>query len=286
MKVHVFKAAVLAAVSFTLAPHASAGYNVTVDDFVLNKNGTTVFSDTYSDGLPPPSHPIAPSTFFRVEGTVSESGGRLIMDQSGGIIGYNASSQPRVYQSVQLNSNASTTQDTSSPDYALGLKSWHNFYASATFDYSVPSPGLVYGLRLADFAQGSTTSGNDTAFLIIYGGGSPQISFYQQNYVLGTVNLLDSTNLLSTPFDQVQLVLSHAANSNQVSASWTYLLGGVAQGIGSFSSTATLFSDEPFTRASLMVSAPIPEPESWALMLAGLGMIGAIARRRGSLPIA
>ena len=28
------------------------------------------------------------------------------------------------------------------------------------------------------------------------------------------------------------------------------------------------------------ISAPVPEPEAWALMLAGAGMVGMIARRR------
>lgn len=33
----------------------------------------------------------------------------------------------------------------------------------------------------------------------------------------------------------------------------------------------------------VVVTAPIPEPETWALMLAGLGVIGALARRRNAL---
>jgi hypothetical protein len=31
---------------------------------------------------------------------------------------------------------------------------------------------------------------------------------------------------------------------------------------------------------SLAVSAPVPEPETYALMLAGLGLVGFVARRR------
>lgn len=61
-------------------------------------------------------------------------------------------------------------------------------------------------------------------------------------------------------------------------------LGRVPQGSGAFAPTATLFSDEPFTRASFMVSAPVPEPETWAMLLAGIGMLGVIARRRSRLP--
>ncbi len=31
---------------------------------------------------------------------------------------------------------------------------------------------------------------------------------------------------------------------------------------------------------SLTATAPVPEPETWALMLAGIGVIGLISRRR------
>lgn len=280
MSARVYRAAMLVAASFMAVPQAGAGYHVSVDEFSLNKNGATVFTDTFDDGVPPPSNPVAPPEFFRVEGTVSESGGRLIMDQSGGIPGASALGQQRTYQSVQLNTNSSMTTDANDPNYALGLKTWIDFNASATFDYSVPTPGLVYGLRLTDFASGTPASGSDTAVLTISGGINPQIIFYQQNYVAGTTNLLDFMDLPGMSFDQVRLVLSHVANTNQISASWDYLLGGVVQGSGSFFPTATVFSDEPYVRASVLVSAPVPELESWAMMLAGLGLLGTVAKRR------
>lgn len=49
-----------------------------------------------------------------------------------------------------------------------------------------------------------------------------------------------------------------------------------------FNSTAINFSDEgkSFAYALTIQAAPVPEPESYAMFLAGLGLLGAIARRR------
>lgn len=40
------------------------------------------------------------------------------------------------------------------------------------------------------------------------------------------------------------------------------------------------YVDEFGNKVGTLVSAPVPEPESYALMLAGLGLVGVIARRR------
>jgi hypothetical protein len=45
----------------------------------------------------------------------------------------------------------------------------------------------------------------------------------------------------------------------------------------------SLFLQPHYTSTSLMLvaaTAPIPEPETWAMMLAGLGLMGFLARRR------
>ena len=53
-------------------------------------------------------------------------------------------------------------------------------------------------------------------------------------------------------------------------------VGGLAQG-----QTYWLeFTGRATQAAYTLTLAPVPEPESWALMLAGLGLLGTIARRR------
>lgn len=55
-------------------------------------------------------------------------------------------------------------------------------------------------------------------------------------------------------------------------------------GSGGDNSTGTATGNRDFSSASAYagnaVSAPIPEPREWALMLSGIGLIGAVIRRR------
>ncbi len=49
---------------------------------------------------------------------------------------------------------------------------------------------------------------------------------------------------------------------------------------GEFSGYVPIFIHEDFIRTSMWAGAPIPEPASWAMMIAGFGLVGGIARRR------
>jgi hypothetical protein len=65
------------------------------------------------------------------------------------------------------------------------------------------------------------------------------------------------------------------------------LQAGSYQGISDFSHTAKLSIDAPdmtFTSESGYLLSPVPEPETYAILLAGLGVIGVVARRRNKLP--
>ena len=68
-----------------------------------------------------------------------------------------------------------------------------------------------------------------------------------------------------------------SANSNVLTYA-SSMLGNLS---GTITMTANIWAqDNPGTTQDLVVFAPVPEPETYAMMLAGLGMMGFVVRRR------
>ena len=110
--------AVIAA-CWSIASHA---FVVSIDDFSITRNGVGFFTDSFSDGVPPPSAPNfasgTPAT-YNVLGTIpstAESGGKLLLNTATGAVSANALDQARIDVRVRLNTDISA-------DLALGLKS-------------------------------------------------------------------------------------------------------------------------------------------------------------------
>ncbi|MBC7802858.1 MAG: PEP-CTERM sorting domain-containing protein [Candidatus Parcubacteria bacterium] len=168
-----------------------------------------------------------------------------------------------------------------------GLKSDDTFSVTGLFDLVVPlANGDGYGVRLTDRFTGSPFNiGNDhiQLFVIRNFSGVLGISLNAQDFSTGTSTAL-AFAALDTGHAQIALRLERAsASSNDLTASYAYGDGGVLGDFVSFANHATIFHGEGYTRAGFMafgLAPPIPEPQTYALMLAGLGLLGAATRHR------
>jgi PEP-CTERM motif len=92
-----------------------------------------------------------------------------------------------------------------------------------------------------------------------------------------TYNALTVTTNLGSYLFQSSSLLGLVYNGNQDFASYV----GFTADAGEFITSLTFSSSSnAFEASNFSVTAPVPEPETYALMLAGLGVIGFVARRR------
>ena len=272
-------------VTFVLVPllfmgmaQAARAYTYFIDQFSVTKNGETLFTDSFNAGSPPPS---APNGFsYSMQGTMgpenSSSPGKLTIDSSGAIVETNAIGQLRIEQGATLQTDVNPNNTT------LGLKSTDTFSVTGVFDLVVPPPTVFptfYGVFLSD-----ATATNDQEDLVrMTMGRNPAnllgIGLQQQDFVSHTITNFGGM-LLVTGHEQIALTLTRGdVNSNAVTGSFAYIDGGVVGPVTTFASTASIFSDETFTRAGFEANAPVPEPSAMLFLVPGLVGLAAVRRR-------
>jgi len=146
----------------------------------------------------------------------------------------------------------------------------------------IPS-GVVFG---GDFLAAGPTSGT-TATLNFTGGGVDYISFLWGSPDLYNVLTVTSTGGFTQTFTAGVSSAAPTAtslnfsvtNGNQGFSQYVQFAGLLGSKITSLSFTNAPAQDA-FESANYSITTPVPEPETYALLLAGLGAVGFVASRR------
>jgi hypothetical protein len=151
-------------------------------------------------------------------------------------------------------------------------------YAAGTD--GLPNAAIPMDLATSTVSQGTWLGvgpGNGTGGDAVVGFSSPT-SFV--SFLWGSpdaYNALTVTTNIGNYVFQSSSLLGLVYDGNQDFASYVGFTADAGEFIESltFSSTSNAFEASNFS-----VTAPVPEPETFALMLAGLGVLGFVARRR------
>ena len=186
------------------------------------------------------------------------------------------------YAAVRVDNLAQPTRSVTTIDASLWAAQSFLTDASAR---RVNGIDILAGFRVDDPFQ--------YAALYLAGAGGPESLLSTFSIVVGSgalavVNLLPAVQIVLAPSTAYWLVIGGSVTG---SLGWAYAEGNAYSGTGSFDAYAysndlgarwgSRGTDSPY-QMSVQVGL-VPEPESYALMLAGLGAIGMVARRRKSL---
>lgn len=302
-------AASLAVLASASAMPAAAAYQFHLDTFAVargfpdgtpgleafNLPDSVPFVDEFDDGNPPPDLTSAfnddqdgdgtPDFSYFVDaasnGTVGpEFPETLRLDSSNGVVAANADGNLRNRQIVLLDAQPGT-----------GLGKDVTFAAGVNYQWSIPGLDQGYGVRVQD--RNAVIAGDDMITLRVHGLGNGQAEIQLLRSVYETTNGLTLGNhtlaaqTIAAPANAafIALGLVHAtAGSDDLQAGWYFSdanYNRIDGAEGSFATAATLFHGETSGyRAGFVASEPVPEPAEYALMLAGLALVGWAARRK------
>lgn len=248
-----------------------------IDQFAIIKDGATVFNDTFSDGVPPPTSPDSfnSATFFDppyiTNGQFTEASGKASMSsETHGapvfpqIIG---SSGATLFTGAELvRRHSATVRSSSNPASNFGLNIDSTFEVLGLFDLIPPvvnipgRSGGNYGIGLNDFGTSF-----DRMRLSVLGlrNGEMVVQFFRNDTsAIPSVNTLFERTALETSHDQIVLRLSRNNTvNNDIQASFAYVdeanvgldisdstaLGALT--FTTFATTGTIFGTNNVTRA-------------------------------------
>jgi VCBS repeat-containing protein len=225
-------------------------YEFRADSFSIQKNGAPLFHDGFDAGGPPPSAPDfipapppggSPATSYSTTGIFQEIGGNLVMRGSNAFAFRGTGNDALV-----VGNEAILSTNVDPANLQAGLKQNHQFVVEGVFDLIEPGqPRQGYGLTLTDAVN---RIADDLLSLTVTrdpGDNQVYVRFANSSSVLDTAVLVDRDLLVAGGADQIRLMLSHAADSGNVTASYELLDDGVIVGGGDLGEAGIFGADTP-----------------------------------------
>lgn len=180
-----------------------------------------------------------------------------------------------------------------------------NFYNGGTdsqgnsgANYGVSFSGATLGVIDADAGGSGNFANEPSSKTIMYflngnnavlnyaAGFSTGFSFFYSSSTAAAVNVYDGLNATGNLLGSLNLTAQYnqncAGDPNGGFCNWTAVgvaFGGLAKSID-FGGTANQSGFDNITFGSSTPGSAVPEPATWAMMIAGFGMAGATLRRR------
>jgi len=246
---------------------AMPSYSFSVDRFEVT--GQVAKVDEFNDGVLVPD-------WVSVNPTVTESGSVVTLSSPGGIIAPNEQET----ELVTVFTSPFTVLDGSG-DFA-GTSTWVsglpgvNLSFEMTVNHNVPDGGGGFDDEF--FSIGFTNLDPATAASLGAPAG-PMVFFARElggDFIDPQVLPIDPANVTGN----ILLQLSFDDAANQFSGAFS-LDGGTS--FETFFTPLSPSQGQTDYQWALMAGAMVPEPETYAMMLAGLGLVGFMARRRKAL---
>lgn len=184
------------------------------------------------------------------------------------------------------NEGGATLRKTSGGAYPASAGLYQFAGNGSTFEIAVSDAvdGLT-GLSFQSYVNVST--GSNGIYGLLAASNLPRLSVNGGSQFLLASSQL-SENLGYTDFFTGQYVASDPNNPNHLTFNWDLAALGVTEPVTSFRITfatdnhaqVQAFQLDQLVAATTAPTAPVPEPETYALLLAGLGVIALGARRR------
>ncbi|UAK23445.1 PEPxxWA-CTERM sorting domain-containing protein [Sphingomonas nostoxanthinifaciens] len=138
--------------------------------------------------------------------------------------------------------------------------------ASVVYSYSNPVGGASFSYTASDFITSNTAiSGAATNSCSVFGFTCTSVNFSFS----GAIATISASSLFQSPFGSLPFSDSSTFNAADLMTP------------GAHGSTSNIFASLTVTQ----MGGAVPEPASWAMMLAGFGIAGGAMRRRRNLAV-